>query len=112
MGACYSAPVRTAYTQAELDNIAENVSSRYGWDFSSMHTLRQAAPWDYVDHVTMYLRESDQVLDIGTGGGERLVELAPFFAHGLGVDVDPDMVDVARANAGRMPMGMTGSRSV
>jgi SAM-dependent methyltransferase len=36
------------------------------------------------------------VLDVGTGAGERLRELAPSFGHGLGIDADPEMVRLAR----------------
>ena len=39
------------------------------------------------------------MLDIGTGGGESFLELADFFDAGLGVDIDPEMVERARANA-------------
>ena len=41
---------------------------------------------------------------VGTGGGERLRWLASSFGHGLGIDVDPDMVRLARENtaAGRL----------
>ncbi|MGH3599710.1 MAG: methyltransferase domain-containing protein, partial [Pseudonocardiaceae bacterium] len=39
------------------------------------------------------------MLDVGTGGGERLVELAPCMSRGVGVDPDPSMVAAAVANA-------------
>ncbi|MCJ7550058.1 MAG: class I SAM-dependent methyltransferase, partial [Anaerolineae bacterium] len=48
--------------------------------------------------VPKYLRETDVVLDIGTGGGERFLELSPRFACGLGVDVSPEMIAQARRN--------------
>jgi SAM-dependent methyltransferase len=63
-----------------------------------MNVLRQPVPWEYQDVVLGYLRSSDVVLDIGTGGGERLGDLARSFGHGLGIDADPEMVLLATEN--------------
>lgn len=63
-----------------------------------MNVLRQPVPWDYHEVVRRYLRPSDVVLDVGTGAGERLRDLAPAFGHGLGIDADPGMVRLARQN--------------
>jgi SAM-dependent methyltransferase len=60
-----------------------------------MNEFRQPVPWEYRDVVPRYLRSSDIVLDVGTGAGERLRELAPSFGHGLGIDADPEMVRLA-----------------
>jgi len=65
-----------------------------------MNVLRQPCPWVYSEVVARYLRTVDEVLDIGTGGGERLSNLAGLFGRGLGIDVDPEMVEQAqRASA-------------
>lgn len=57
-----------------------------------MNELRQPVPWEYSDVVARYLDPADLVLDIGTGGGERFCNLAGLFGHGLGIDVDPQMI--------------------
>ncbi len=46
-------------------------------DFSHMCTERDPVPWDYRAVVRGYLRPTDAVLDIGTGGGEHFWALAP-----------------------------------
>src|SRR5262245_19063297 len=43
-----------------------------------------------------YLRPTDRVLDLGTGGGERFLGLAPYFAEGVGIDALDEMVATAR----------------
>ena len=91
--------MNNTYTQAELDDLLFNVVPRRGWDFSSMNTQRQNVPWDYVDEVKKHLRPSDEALDIGTGGGERFMQLAPYFKQGVGTDIDPEMVAIATQNA-------------
>jgi SAM-dependent methyltransferase len=88
-----------SYSQEALDQVLAGVHARRGWDFSSMSDARQPVPWEYREVVLRYLRPSDAVLDIGTGGGERLRDLAGAFGRGLGVDVDPAMVRFAAENS-------------
>ena len=65
-----------------------------------MSELRQPVPWDYAQVVARYVRPDDEVLDIGTGGGERLSQLAGMFGRSLGIDLDPKMVEhAAQASA-------------
>jgi SAM-dependent methyltransferase len=90
--------MRESYSQQALDELLAGARTRRGWDFSGMNVLRQPVPWDYHDVVLSYLRSSDVVLDVGTGAGERLHDLAPSFGHGLGIDVDPEMVRLADEN--------------
>ena|SRR5260221_6774638 len=91
--------MKTTYTQAELDEILQHVEPRLGWDFSRMNTVREPVPWDYVDEVKKYLNSDDDVLDIGTGGGERFITLAPYLKSGIGIDIDEEMVKIAHQNA-------------
>jgi SAM-dependent methyltransferase len=90
--------VLKSYSQQTLDEILAATRIRRGWDFSGMNVLRQPVPWEYRDVVLRYLRSSDVVLDIGTGGGETLGDLARSFGHGLGIDADPEMVRLASEN--------------
>lgn len=85
-------------TRDELRQLAASVAPRHGWDFSRMRVDRDPAPWDYREVVRRYLRPADHVLDVGTGGGERFLELAPHFGSGIGIDPDPAMIDAAREN--------------
>jgi SAM-dependent methyltransferase len=91
--------MKSEYTPAELERIIEEVEPRTGWDFSRMKAETMSAPWDYLDVVQSHLNRTDKVLDIGTGGGENFLKLAPFFGEGTGVDADPAMIETARANA-------------
>jgi SAM-dependent methyltransferase len=68
-----------------------------GWDFSAVRDERDPVPWDYQDVGRRYLRPRCRVLDIGTGGGERFLELVPLIGAGTGIDASPDMVATARA---------------
>ncbi len=87
--------VKTTYSQAELDDLLATAEPRTGWDFSRMRTLRAPVPWDYREVVSRYLRPSDDVLDVGTGDGRQFANLAARFRHGLGIDIDPEMIRLA-----------------
>ncbi|HXL90632.1 MAG TPA: class I SAM-dependent methyltransferase [Streptosporangiaceae bacterium] len=88
-----------SYSQEALEQVLASVRPRRGWDFSSMSDLRQPVPWEYHEVVLRYLRPSGAVLDIGTGGGDRLRNLAGAFGSGLGIDMDPAMVRFATENS-------------
>jgi SAM-dependent methyltransferase len=81
-----------------LKSVFDTTDERRGWDFSRVQDDRDPVPWEYEEVVQRYLRPDDRVLDIGTGGGERFLALAPFFGSGVGTDLDPEMVRVAREN--------------
>jgi SAM-dependent methyltransferase len=48
-----------------------------GWDFSYLEgrMFEEQPPWSYMDRAAALMRRSSSVLDMGTGGGERLLEL-------------------------------------
>lgn len=48
-----------------------------GWDFSYLDGRyhEESPPWSYPDKVRAALRQADSLLDMGTGGGELLLEL-------------------------------------
>jgi SAM-dependent methyltransferase len=87
--------MKQSYSQQELDDLLAATQPRVGWDFSRMNVVRPAVPWDYQDVVRQYARPSYDVLDIGTGDGARLRELAGSFGWGFGIDADIEMVRLA-----------------
>jgi ubiquinone/menaquinone biosynthesis C-methylase UbiE len=48
-------------------------------------------------------RPSDVVLDLGCGNGHHLLALAPEVARGIGIDVSPGMIELARARLRSSP---------
>jgi SAM-dependent methyltransferase len=48
-----------------------------GWDFSHLagRWILEEPPWSYADRVRELMQEARSVLDLGTGGGERLLDL-------------------------------------
>ncbi|MGG7510271.1 class I SAM-dependent methyltransferase [Plantibacter sp. YIM 135249] len=108
--------MQQSYTRRELDAIVATVSPRTGWDFSRMATRRATVPWEYEAVVAARIGPGCRVLDVGTGGGERFLSLAPRFVSdivsgvgvsrgvsGLGIDIDPEMVAIATATGREVP---------
>jgi SAM-dependent methyltransferase len=89
---------KESYSPQELKSILGKTANRRGWDFSTMKTECQSVPWNYVDVVSLYLKPEDRVLDIGTGGGERFIQLSKLFKSGVGIDIDPVMIKTAQEN--------------
>ena len=78
-----------------------------GWDFSHIASrlIREPLPWDYVERVRESMRTARAVLDMGTGGGERLAGLAPFPTETLATEAYEPNVPIARARLD--PLGVT-----
>ena len=54
-----------------LDEIKQIVAANGkldGWDFSHIRTGRGPTLWNYTEVVRQYLKPTDRVLDIGSGG--------------------------------------------
>ena len=90
---------QTRYSSTELRLIAAQVGSRKGWDFSRMNTSHPPTPWDYGSVVRSHLRPTDSVIDLGTGGGERLLEFRYDARLLVGVDIDVEMIRRAETNS-------------
>src|SRR5207344_2575301 len=59
---------------------------------------------DAVVERMLYLAQpkaGDRLVDLGSGDGRIVIEAAKRGAKGLGVDIDPRLVNLARANAKR-----------
>ena len=56
---------------------AEEGKPFIGWDFSYLdgRMLMEEPPWSYTDRARQLMRRASSVLDIGTGGGERLLSM-------------------------------------
>jgi len=92
-------------TLEQQKQISDSVGELVGWDFSHVRTQRAPVPWDYVDVVRQYLAPADNVLDLGTGGGEIFLTLAPCFRKGTGIDIYPEMIEQALRN--KQALGIT-----
>ena len=54
--------------------------------------------WDLYGLLSAYATPDSHILDLGTAGGEKILEFFPDCAEILGTDYSPAMVETARAN--------------
>jgi SAM-dependent methyltransferase len=90
--------MRVSLGLVDLRRIANSVGKRRGWNFSDMNDARDPVPWTYTDVVRRYLRPDGRILDVGTGGGEKLLSFADHVATAVGIDSSAEMVADARSN--------------
>lgn len=57
--------------------LIEEQKTFLGWDFSYLDGRwdREVLPWDYTEIINQYRRNTDRLLDMGTGGGEFILNL-------------------------------------
>jgi SAM-dependent methyltransferase len=82
----------------ELRRLITQAGELRGWDWSSLRMERDPVPWAYQDIVRRYVTPSSRVLDVGTGGGEVFLSLAPYFGQGVGIDRKVRMIRTAIEN--------------
>ena len=78
-----------------------------GWNFSYLdgRMIEEQPPWDYLDQAAALMRRSTAVLDMGTGGGERLLSIQEDWPAKVVVTEDyPPNVKLAEARLG--PLGV------
>lgn len=72
-----------------------------GWGFSQVRVIEEGPRIDYSKVVKTHLRSNKILLDIGTGGGERLKAFAPKVRVAIGIDIDRKMIKTAAENLGK-----------
>jgi len=88
-----------ADVRAFFDRLAATYSEQHG------HAQRLLSYRLSLVRAHGHLRADDAVLDLGCGMGHHLQALAPEIASGVGVDLSPRMIDVARARLADSPGG-------
>jgi SAM-dependent methyltransferase len=76
-----------------------------GWDFAYLkgRMIEERPPWDYMARAAELMRCAASVLDMGTGGGERLLSLREYWPAKVAVTEEyPPNVTLARERLGSL----------
>ncbi len=86
---------------------AEENFAFQGWDFSHIDGRMQTdeLPWDYETTLRQYLKPTDRLLDMGTGGGEFLLTLGHPHELTAVTEAYPPNVELCRHRLA--PLGIT-----
>ncbi len=83
----------------DIARIQSIITDRHSYYGSGAIPIRKDTRWypAVSDYLLRQLTSTSRVLDIGCGDGEMLFELSPHIGSGVGVDNDPDHLDLAHA---------------
>lgn len=76
----------------------DRVGSQIGWDFSSVKTTKENVKWQLYDLVAKHASTHPFLLDLGAGGGHRLLKIADQFSLVIGIDSAASMIKTAHKN--------------
>lgn len=84
----------------DYKKVYNKVGSISGWDFGKISKRTKAVDekWDYLKLVMKYLNKDTYLLDIGTGGGEKLIDFAKAVRKAVGIDHSEGMISTANRN--------------
>ncbi|MBU0476681.1 class I SAM-dependent methyltransferase [Patescibacteria group bacterium] len=76
----------------------DRVGGLIGWDFSKLKVKSGGEKWDFYKLVVEKARANSILLDIGTGGGERVLKISSDFLLVIGIDLSKSMINTANNN--------------
>lgn len=82
----------------DYKELYDRVGKRIGWNFSHLKTIEEGQGWDFYQKVIKKVKPNCKLLDIGTGGGERILKIAQDFASVYAIDHSQSMIDTAKKN--------------
>ena len=78
----------------------EKVGKVIGWNFNKIFERVKTIgkKWNFLETVKTFLKKETILLDIGTGGGEKLLQIAKFVKKAYGIDISKGMIITAKKN--------------
>jgi len=81
----------------------EQVGDLSGWDFSKLKVKSIGEKWVFYEKVIEKSRQDFLLLDIGTGGGERVLKIGSNFLLVVAIDQSESMINTANSNLRKSP---------
>jgi len=85
-------------TEKEYQDFYNKVESLVGWDFSCLQQTSEGVEWELYDVLKQKCKKTDVLLDLGTGGGEKILKVSAELKFIFGIDISPDMIKTAKRN--------------
>ncbi|RCW76845.1 class I SAM-dependent methyltransferase [Saliterribacillus persicus] len=82
----------------DYEEFYDKVGKTNGWDFSKIQSSSEGVSWDFYEEVIKKCKKTDVLLDIGTGGGEKIIKIAPQLSFLIGIDLSKSMLETALSN--------------
>lgn len=69
------------------------------WDFSNINRIEEKiTDWDLYKLLNQYSNEESKILDLGTGGGEKVIKYFPNCKEIIATDLSQEMINTANKN--------------
>lgn len=79
-------------------------SSLANWDFTQINYKEEIlTDWNFFDCIKRHTNETSLCLDIGTGGGEKVLNEYPCVGMVIGTDFSKNMINTAKENVKKYP---------
>ena len=85
----------------DYQRLYNRAGSLFGWDFSKLQVVSKGEKWKFYDVVVKKSPNNSNLLDIGTGGGRRILKVASHFKFVIGIDLSESMIHTANNNLKR-----------
>ena len=85
----------------KIKQVYKKTGAKIGYNFQDVYSRVkiEGKKWNWTDIVEKYTAPNNTLLDLGTGGGEYLIELSKNTKKSCGIDNIKAMVDRAKQNA-------------
>ncbi|MES5938787.1 MULTISPECIES: methyltransferase domain-containing protein [unclassified Bacillus cereus group] len=84
--------------ELEYKSFYDKVGRLNGWDFSKIKCETVGDAWDFYSEVKERCKSTDVLLDVGTGGGENVLNIASSAKLLIGIDNSNGMIETAHSN--------------
>ncbi|GAB6550564.1 MULTISPECIES: class I SAM-dependent methyltransferase [Bacillus] len=84
--------------ELEYKNFYDKVGILNGWDFSKIKCETVGDSWDFYSEVKERCKPSHILLDVGTGGGENVLNISSSAKLLIGIDNSNGMIETAHSN--------------
>lgn len=83
----------------KYEELYKRVGKLRGWDFSKIKYEEECnADYNYIEEINKHITSNSLVLDVGTGGGERVLKQFNNAGFVFGIDNCDEMIETARKN--------------
>lgn len=82
----------------DYEKFYERVGEEIGWDFSELKVEKEERKWNLYEKAIKKVEDRGELLDIGCGGGKKILKVADAFDKVVGIDSSKAMIKKAKQN--------------
>lgn len=88
-------------SKEEYKDFYDRVGRVSGWNFGEIRHTSEGVKWDLYGEMLKRSKKTDLLLDVGTGGGEKILKIAKNLQFIVAIDTSDGMIETAKKNLAR-----------